>query len=544
MWRTNRDTFGKAIAILFLFAALPAHAASTYASFSSVIDVNADASFVVTETIVGNFVVERHGIYRAIPTRYDAGYGLKRSIVIEVLGVTRDGEPEPYSSYREGDYQMIKLGADDVTFAGPFTYELVYRVERAMLYGESSDELYWNVAGDQWDEGFPSVGASVLVPGVEANDLSISCYTGSYGSTAQECVTQTDDGIAQASASDFLTVSVSFPKGIVAEPTIITRIGWWMSDNWPVFLLVIPFAVILWAVRHWRKYGRDPRGRGTLIAEYDPPKGLTPTETGTLVDAQLHDQDFSAAIVDLAVRGHLQIVEGEKKEYSLKRLRLDTEGLKAFERELMELLFTDGDEVKTKEHAKRFIGARKKVSELVYASMASDGYYVKDPDKVRNKYLLGATALIGLVFFALTPWTVAVVVPVAITFFVLAAVMPKRTEKGQEAFDRALGFKEYLSCAEKYRIEWQEKEGIFEKFLPYAMAFGVAGKWTKALAVQEPSAPSWYVGSAMAFSASDFGERLATLGSALGAVSAPHSSGGSGGGFSGGGFGGGGGGSW
>jgi uncharacterized membrane protein len=133
------------------------------------------------------------------------------------------------------------------------------------------------------------------------------------------------------------------------------------------------------------------------------------------------------------------------------------------------------------------------------------------------------------------------------------AFMPKKTEKGVRALEHARGFREYLATAEKYRLQWQEKEHIFETFLPYAMVFGVADKWSEAFKDIALPPPNWYEGGVSAagqFNAGRFLISMGVLQSGLTkAVSAqPHKgSGGSGlggGGFSGGGFGGGGGGSW
>ena len=89
---------------------------------------------------------------------------------------------------------------------------------------------------------------------------------------------------------------------------------------------------------------------------------------------------------------------------------------------------------------------------------------------------------------------------------------------------------------------------MFERFLPYAMAFGVEKKWAGAFKdiVREP--PTWYVGnSAIGFNAGGFTSRLGALSTRAASTmsSSPRSSGGSGfggGGSSGGGGGGGGGG--
>jgi uncharacterized membrane protein len=95
---------------------------------------------------------------------------------------------------------------------------------------------------------------------------------------------------------------------------------------------------------------------------------------------------------------------------------------------------------------------------------------------------------------------------------------------------------------------------MFERFLPFAMAFGVEEKWAAAFAdLYRDQQPSWYVGpSGSRFHAAGLTSDLSHMASNTAAVmqSAPRSSGGSGfsggggGGFSGGGFGGGGGGAF
>jgi uncharacterized membrane protein len=90
----------------------------------------------------------------------------------------------------------------------------------------------------------------------------------------------------------------------------------------------------------------------------------------------------------------------------------------------------------------------------------------------------------------------------------------------------------------------------FEKFLPYAMALGVADTWAKAFEGIYTQPPQWYTGpgGVHTFHPTGFTNNLGRMSTQAAAVmaSAPRSSGGSGfssgGGFSGGGFGGGGGG--
>jgi uncharacterized membrane protein len=89
---------------------------------------------------------------------------------------------------------------------------------------------------------------------------------------------------------------------------------------------------------------------------------------------------------------------------------------------------------------------------------------------------------------------------------------------------------------------------MFEAFLPYAMALGVAETWAKAFEGIAREAPRWYTGSggAHTFQPAAFTSGLGRMSTqaATAMASAPRSSGGSGfsGGSSGGGSGGGGGG--
>jgi len=539
----------------------PTLAATNYDVFSAVVDIEPDASLEVVETITGSFDTPRHGIFRNIPYQYRTAAGMNETIGITVEAVGLFGRAEPYEVSRNGGYETIKIGDASETLSGPFEYSIRYRVDRAILYHADTDELYWNVTGSDWEGAFSTVNATVRVSGASVDALDVSCYTGVSGSTAMNCDKRVADGNVTVVAEDFLTVSVSFPKGIVTEPTQLDRAKQLVADNAGIFFLLVPIVAFVFLFSRWRKNGKDAKGRGTIIAEYEPPDSLRPTEVGTLVDAKVHDRDISAAIVDLAVRGYLQIIEDEtkvlfvtSKSYRLKRLKPDDATLKPFEVALMLGLFGSDEEVRLTDRRSSMVVAKRKIEKDVYEEMATLGYYAKNPTTVRSWYVaialvvaflthvLGtavAATLNGAVFVYVAGIATAVIVGV------FGMVMPKKTELGAIACEKALGFKLYLETAEKYRIQWQEKEKIFEKFLPYAMVFGVADRWSKALADVAREQPGWFVGNYVAFNAVDFSHRVNTFTSAAAAVAAPKSSGGSGGsGFSGGGFGGGGGGSW
>lgn len=122
------------------------------------------------------------------------------------------------------------------------------------------------------------------------------------------------------------------------------------------------------------------------------------------------------------------------------------------------------------------------------------------------------------------------------------------------------GFKLYMDTAEKYRQKFNEKENIvpagrqvFEKFLPYAIMFGITKEWTKKMRriygeeYFNHYHPIWFVGPNFAsFNADSLASEISSMSSHMSSTisSSPSSSGSGGGGFSGGGGGGGGGGGW
>jgi uncharacterized membrane protein YgcG len=131
-------------------------------------------------------------------------------------------------------------------------------------------------------------------------------------------------------------------------------------------------------------------------------------------------------------------------------------------------------------------------------------------------------------------------------------LMPSRTRAGARAQEEALGFEEFLGRVESDRFNRMiTGPEMFERFLPFAMAFGVEDRWAEAFAdIYQDRQPTWYSGpSGMRFHAPSLTHDLSGMASSTASAmqSAPRSSGGSGfsgGGGGGGGFGGGGGGAF
>ena len=536
--------------------------------FRSDISVHDDASITVTETIQADFSVAKHGIFRNIPWRYTTDDGGTMQVPVQVTRVARNGESEPYTTSYSGDNLEIKIGDADTTITGEQTYTIEYSAQAAVNFFSDHDELYWNATGHDWEVPLGAVEVSVRLDTLVAKDqLQVRCLTGVVGSTASDCVATTDDSAVSATTvGQPLTVVFGWPPGFVTKPenydqirstagtTLIERIFktpivfWGLNGAFPLLALM----GMMW---HWRQRGRDVPGKGTVIAQYEPPSGLTPGEMGTLYDEQANHRDVIATMVDLAVRGHLTITQlttkkflGTSTDYQLDQLHpTKTTPLKDHEKQILEGLFSGGERVTLSKLKGTFADDVKKIQGSLYDQVRDQGYFTANPNTIRTLYIVAGLIVAGAGFF-LVPFLIFGPIVVGLVIAGIGPFMPKRTAKGAEALWHAKGFKLFLEKAEKYRIKWQEKENIFETYLPYAMAFGVADKWTKAFEGLQRESPGWFHGNGNTFNTIMFWSALNSFSTASAkSFAPPAASGGSGlggGGFSGGGFGGGGGGSW
>jgi uncharacterized membrane protein len=345
------------------------------------------------------------------------------------------------------------------------------------------------------------------------------------------------------------------------------------------FLQILFFLVAVYPIYRFIKYGKDPKGRSTIIAEYGPPDNLSPSEMGTLVDERADLHDISATIINLAVRGFLKIrVLQDKKtlfkspDYEFIRQKKTKAGetLIPFEQKIMNSIFGGDTKKKLSDLENKFYSKLPKLKEELYANLVEKAYFERSPEKVRKSSLRIAFGTIGagLILIPLeaiifgSVWSFSIIIN-GIVALTLHRYMPKKTKKGMLAYQHVLGFKEYLRVAERYRLKFEEKENLFFEYLPYAMTLGVAKKWSKAFKNIYDNPPEWIEGiDGKGFKSADFLNSMTTITNSItqtiqsrpapptssrstwsGSASSG-SSGFSSGGFSGGGFGGGGGGSW
>ena len=606
-----------------LMSAPPAHAQSsdtgwTIESFDAAITVHPDGSMDVVENIVVDFAnLQRHGIFRVIPVRYDlVGDDVRIEIpegrragdfvrAIEVSDIrVSSSAPDDVQISRPGPVGAsdlsLRIGSEDETVSGRQTYQIAYTVRGALNAFEGHGELYWNVTGNGWPVPILQARAVIRAPRISAG----ACFRGPVGSSALCDRVNVRDRAAVFQAvglppGEGLTVVTAFPPAAVEVPPPILLERWTLRRALVGSPLAVPLtaatsllAIAIVALLLYRQ-GRDRVTRGGVTidgriddvsaegerkglfaprvtpVQFRPPEDLRPAQLGVLVDERVDPVDISATIVDLAVRGHLRIVEDTSKflwvsrtSWTLERRENADDQLLGYEQRLLSALFKTGPSVELASLKGTFASDYKAVQGQVYDDAKARGWFPRRPDRVRTLWLVLGIAVelvsLGIFVVALLFSTVALAaVPLVVLGWALLIAhrwMPHRTPAGSKMLDQALGFREYITTAEAGRAEFAEQQNLFVQLLPYAVVFGAVAKWAQAFegldVLRNETIGYWYAGSHPdGFGIARFSSGLSDFSTQIGGTLpvAPASSGGSGfsgGGGSGGGFGGGGGGSW
>lgn len=323
-------------------------------------------------------------------------------------------------------------------------------------------------------------------------------------------------------------------------------------------------------------------GDTPVTVQFHPPRDMTPAEGAVLLEERANPKHITATIVDLAVRGYLTIkpiTPGgilSSEDWRLSRVPNPPsfEELRDYESQLLGNIFKNRELVAVSSLSGSFSSAVTLYTDGLTRVSDANGWFTRKGlvrsagglKLVRNVIIaFVALSFLGTARFVLSAVAGAnaslfgsaifVVFSLWLMLWGTAKLAHARSAAGRALYEQVRGFKQYLATAETDQLRLEQDEDIFSKYLPWAMVFGVADRWSRMFEQLADEgrynvAPVWFV-SSEPFSASSFRSMGSSMGSfaSTGASSlnyTPGSSGGSGsfgssgGGFSGGGGGGGG----
>lgn len=469
------------------------------------LDVQQNSDVLVSENVTFTFVGPFTYVGRAIPTGNLDG--------LTDIKVFQNGQPLPQGSgpgtweaFREGGNQVIKLNFDLADTSA--TWNITYRAVGAIHYFDQGDELRWYVFDAETPVTIGAATATVKLPGsVAPEKLSAAIDTGPGVVTE---VTSPGPSRLTYKAGEFpaytrFWIVAGFPKGVVKFVWTWRRIAGWIV---PKAGFALPIFTLLGMLVLWRRRGRDEPAAAFAGYVSEPPSDLPPGIAGALVDERVDVKEVVATIVDLARRGYLEIENRQEGSWVFKstknvfRRLKDFEDLKGFEHEVAKAVFGSKQEVSSDDLKNKFYTHVSGIVDKIYAEVTTRGLFVSNPKSSRASWkglaiavlvvLGGGSAFIGSTL-DVPGWGYLFIGSLVsgVVVLVFSGSMPKRTTAGAQEMRRWEAFRNYLRDLTDYQ-DLPTAQQSFERYLPYAIAFGVERAWVRRFQDLQLPAPVWY----------------------------------------------------
>lgn len=475
-------------------------------SMDALIQVQENGDVLVDETVTFSFEGSYTYVGRVIPTQNTDGITDVQVYDSAGNALPKGDGPGTYQTLREGDDLVIVVNFEltDATETWVFSY----RAHSVILFWDEGDELRWYVFDDQTPVPIDYVRATVKLPGsVPVEDMTYAVQT---GVGVEPTVTSPGPSTMVYEASGLppytqFWIVTGFPKGVVEFTWTPRRVAAFVI---PKLGFILPIAFFLGMLLIWRRRGRDDPS--AVYARYvsEPPSDLSPGIVGALIDEKVDTKEVIATIVDLARRGYLEITDA-KKDHLLARTETiftrtkPLDELSGFERRVADALFfgSHTDQVTTNDLKNNFYANVGPIVEQVYEEVTKAGLFSASPKKVRARWvgygflvavILGVLTLI-MAFAGVSGWgwfMFGSIISVIIVW-AFAPRMPQRTVKGAQEQKKWEAFRNYLQDLTRFQ-DMESAQDKFEKYLAYAIAFGVEKQWVRRFEGLNTPSPTWY----------------------------------------------------
>ncbi|MBI3764185.1 MAG: DUF2207 domain-containing protein [Chloroflexi bacterium] len=403
------------------------------------------------------------------------------------------------------------------------TYELAYTVKGGIPQYPAGDELQWKAVTSEHDFDVLASKITIHLPpgGLPIQGRIVAFSPAGIAWETPDQTTVVFTATRALHLNEGIEIGVAFKHGAIAAPPpqwqtaydrekakqdILNLIS---GLTTALALLAVPLGLFLL----WYLAGRDPAVG--VVPEYiaEPPSDLPPGVIGTLIDEKADTPDVVATLVDLARKGALTVEEnakpGEfgsvKRDYELKKLPMP-DGLAPYEQTLYNALFGKQESRTVDSLAGSLYADFERIRKQLYEEVVKRGLFRANPETTRSLYRnvgIAGIFVFGIAGFcviplfgveaAAFPCTAGVLVLGSIALMVLANRMPAKTRKGAGEAAKWGAFRTYLANIDKYR-DLKEATDQFEKYLPYAIAFGLDRRWVTMFSkVEATPLPRWYV---------------------------------------------------
>jgi hypothetical protein len=511
--------------------ALPAHADGTASTFIAEGNLAKDGTLRVKQTIT---------LTGAVPTELSQRFETREDVVgdrqyvqtLSEITATVEGTEVQPTITTEDRFTTVTVPTNSST-----EIMMSYTVTGAVVTTDTGTALRWRMLQGLSAQVTQFI-ATVQIPTqfsyikctAGSPNSTVPCSFAAAGTEGSQIPTFRDGPRGEG---EVVAIDIGFPPGGVTANEVIDY-RWTLGRAFSAEPLPLALALGLLALGGVVLYGmhrrigvdRNPDGQVSKVAEFVPTGAgqsefrvvgdVRPGHVGTVADERVDPIDITATLVDLAVRGHLVIMElpREHSEHEFARTDWDIkridgrDDLRPFEQQLIDGIIASDSSIRVSELASRVQESIGGVQNALYDEVVASGWFERRPDDTRNRWTqlaLAALIISVVVTGVLAAFTTFGLVGLALIAISLGLVfvaqeMPARTAKGA-ALLGGLGAlrSDLLSHPTNQMPPGSELREISE-VLPYAIVLGGTDRWLDAMVITDADEHpdsydlSWYHG--------------------------------------------------
>ncbi|WIY03328.1 DUF2207 domain-containing protein [Amycolatopsis mongoliensis] len=385
----------------------------------------------------------------------------------------------------------------------------------------AGNRVTWELAGG-WSTDLKFVRASFAAPGIPT---AVDCLAGPPDSDFRCGAAQIDHaGLTRFSqqnlaAGQRMTTTVELPAGTVPENVelvpaktiagafvLTAPVGW----AWAGFgaLLLLAAAFVVFARRRDATVanpGTPPKAElVSASGEFASPAGVLPGHAGLLLFGRPGPADLAATVLDLAVRNYLWVSDGSR----LTRRNPADEHLTPFERAVFEAVLPE-ETVTLAELRQRHVDVP---PGTLHADLVRRGWFAaRWLGRAGTRVVFYGAFLTVLLALTVGYAQLGVILVLAGGAAVaVSAALPARRRAGAEVARRLRGVAGALASVRAKDFDKPQRELVFSRALPYALALGELGPWVAAFdGLEHPPPVYWHDGDIAPDQAGSFAVALA-----------------------------------
>ncbi|SDB14988.1 Predicted membrane protein [Pseudobutyrivibrio sp. YE44] len=451
------------------------------------LDVDEHKSVQVQEKIDVNFHYDyNHGIYRFIPEWliYTAKDGKATSHRYKISDLKCSGEKYEVDTIK--GKQRIKIGDPNIYLdAGPHTYNISYTYDMGTDPYDGFDEFIFHAYGDYWGPSIDHSSITINFPKELPEDTKVHFFTDKtrHWDDTDKVTYQINGSTLTASYNDVLyrslTVDVELPEGYFEEG----------SNNYGYVALIICILCLVAGIVFfilWVLNGRDFKEYAEEIV-FNAHDNLDAAEIGYAYKKATGRKLTIALIISLAAKGYITIrTSADAKSIKVEREKGADTFLSANELLVYRQLFSSGSSTDLATN-KTFYQVFNQVDKCVVSSLEEK---IHDMKSAKLKLYSGLCLVINVILLKLAYCNIEDLNPKLNYLYLLAAiglalhifatiVMERKTQYGEDLFNRIKAFRNYLIEVDKNQINnyTENNPNYIYELMAYAYVLDVSKIW-------------------------------------------------------------------